>query len=335
MRSGHGQEALLTMLDAVRKRGQAALPAVEQLFGERAAAMVMRLAANVDSYRKGLEDLNDTEKIGERNKAADAAEAQTLHVQMQQLGEVWGDLTEKLGVMLIPALTKVLNSLKEGIGWVSEFTQAHRGLVLAIGAAAAGFAAFAAASVGLKLVKMVFVDMVGAVVQGVGMIRTAFTALTVVANLNPVILGITVGVVALGAAAFLVWKNWDKVKAFFLSLKPAIQPVIDWLMSVGAKIGAIVHGIGSAMAGVGRFFHLGGTTHAAPASAAGGAMAAGGAAATAAVATKTVNSKVERHITVNAHGVGLKEVADMISQKVQDALKSIEGQALNHSYDLR
>lgn len=102
----------------------------------------------------------------------------------------------------------------------------------------------------------------GKMVAWAGMALTAFKTLAVFMLTNPIGIALT----ALTAAGFLLWQNWDKVKAGLLAvweaikstaiaafdaIKSAVGSVIDWLAEKTAWIFATVDKVKAAAAGIG------------------------------------------------------------------------------------
>ena len=100
--------------------------------------------------------------------------------------------------------------------------------------------------VGFNLGALAFGAVAGAVMNFVTALRAgygAMAALNLVMSANPVGL-IIIGIAALIAIGVLLWKNWDKVKAAWTSLKNWIASGVDWLVD---KFGPLIEVLKFAM----------------------------------------------------------------------------------------
>ncbi|AOY00098.1 tape measure protein [Jeongeupia sp. USM3] len=73
------------------------------------------------------------------------------------------------------------------------------------------------------------------------MLRTAAMAMMIFAAANPVLLAVVAAVVLLAGAAYLLWRHWDKVSAFFADFFPNLWRLagyaIGYLVGLFAKFG--------------------------------------------------------------------------------------------------
>lgn len=116
---------------------------------------------------------------------------QTTASKVQQLKNSFVELGVRLGEILLPIVKKVVDGLKGFTNWLSSLDKGTRVVVL-------GFIGFTAA------IAPVLIGL-GNLITAVGTLSVALAGL----NLNPVVLGITAGVAAIGAlgAAIALTKN--------------------------------------------------------------------------------------------------------------------------------
>lgn len=100
----------------------------------------------------------------------------------------------------------------------------------------------------IRLGTLLFASVVGAIgtfVTALGAGFTAMEAFNLVLMMNP-IGAVIIGITALAAAAFLIWKYWKPIKGFFKDLWSGIVGFFSWAW---VKIKPIVDAIGKAMSG--------------------------------------------------------------------------------------
>lgn len=259
-------------LEAMQK---ARIPIVQQLAAQlgKSEKQIINMAANgkiaFKDYRKALEALTAE---GGRFAGAMDKRGKTINGQFQQLTNVLSrlapigaELWEKL------ALNQKISRLIDGVDKLTKrflaLPESMKNLII--------YGALAVAALGP------IVLVVGHIITAVGGLLMVFSripailggAITVIVNLakvlrflwmvfamNPIGLVIT-ALVALGAAAYLLIKHWDKVKSFFEavweSIKSAfqsgvagamlvLQPLLDAVNTVVDGVGRVANAAGSA-----------------------------------------------------------------------------------------
>ena len=200
----------------------------------------------MDKYKKHLKEMkNATGATGDALKKmgeTDAAKFNKALVRLQNAGIKFGAAVLPV---ITPMVTKLGNAISKAGKWFSSLSKEQqnmivKGLMVAavlgpmlkiiggvttkVGGAISFFGKFgkameAAGSFGGALVKMF--PIAGRAILGVGKVFATVGKLFLT---NPIGIAIT----AIGIAAVLLWKNWDKVK-------PHLKPVFD-LMKKGAEV---------------------------------------------------------------------------------------------------
>lgn len=153
-----------------------------------------------------------TDNVGEMNKAF----AETDEGKLQQVKNTLGDVGERLGHMLLPALASVANWLNDkvmpGVEKIVQFLEGHP-----------IFAKIAVAITGLLVVGGPLLIFIGALVSAIGSIMTIIPALSgAFAALAGPIGWVVAAIAAAIAIGIALYKNWDKIKAKAAEIKAAI-----------------------------------------------------------------------------------------------------------------
>lgn len=175
-----------------------------------------------------------TENVGNMNQAF----LETDEGKMAQLKNTLGDIGERLGAVLLPALGQMATFISESImpkvEQLMAFIEAHP----VIGKIAVGLTALLAVMGPLLII-------IGALISAVGTIMTALGSLSgVFASLSGPI-GVAILVIGLLiAAGIALYKNWDKIKAKAAELAANISAKFNALKT---KVKTIFTAIANAM----------------------------------------------------------------------------------------
>lgn len=231
------QFAILEVFEKIQNlKPEKQTEALIRLFGNDAGPKMMKLANNVGEYKRQLALVNGQEK-GSMNKeyqkriTSSAAQFQLFKNSVTKLSVTFGN-------SLLPTFNKAvvwLRALTEKLG---KFIEKNPVLVEQVGKIAAGFAAVALVGGSLSMivggVASTF-GMVAKVVSGVikvfSVLGKVFQAIRLIIMLGggPILLIIA----AIGVAAFLIYKYWDQIKAFFIRLWNGIKAIFkatwEWI----------------------------------------------------------------------------------------------------------
>lgn len=217
---------------------------LKELFGEEgvAGAQILMKAATggaIEEFRKGIEGFDAAAAAAASNSNTAGAVA-TFKSSLEELAITVGDVllpplsellqrsTELAGRMSTwaaenPVLVKSLVAVAAGITGVATVVAP---LLRLVGLAAQGFAAFRVAAAGLKV----------AMLASAGAVKAVTAALIA----NPIGL-IVAGVVALVVAGVALWKNWDRVSAFFRRIWERLPgPVQSALRLITAPVRLVI-----------------------------------------------------------------------------------------------
>jgi hypothetical protein len=207
-----------------------------QLFGKEYGDDAAKLASNIEEYRRQLDLVNGADNAPKR----DGSMQREGDIRADQLSARWEmsqnrmfNLSSALGATLRPALIQLVTGFNGVLERVNAWATANPGLVLGILKVAAGIAAlsigfstvalalattlgpFLAVRYGLSLIGIRLPSMIGLLFnlgsKVLPFVGQAFMWLGRLFLANPIGLAIT----AIAAAAYLIYANWDKVKAYF------------------------------------------------------------------------------------------------------------------------
>lgn len=228
------------VLNAVSKLPKAdQLGVMTQLFGKEYGDDAAKLAANIGEYRRQLELVNSTKSSGSMQREGDIR-GEALSARWQMTQNRMFNLSSALGETLRPTLIELVDGFNRIIERVNTWATENPLLVASLLKVAAGIAAlsagfgvialgiagvlgpflavrFALSMMGLKIPSLLGLLRVLAVAFSGGLV-TAIRAVSIALwglAANPVALAIAAVVAVLAGAGYLIYQNWDQVKAYF------------------------------------------------------------------------------------------------------------------------
>ncbi|UYL94073.1 tape measure protein [Geobacillus phage vB_GthS_PK5.1] len=217
------------------------LAALSTIFGtEAASGMLTVIEAGPEKFDELTKSLQNS--AGASQEAAQKMK-DNLKGSLEELQGAFETAQITIGNALAPAIEKVAGYIKNLIDWFNNLSPSAQKTIATIGAVAAVLATLGA-GIGVIL------GVIGMAASGIGALSTAFgTVAGVISKAGGMIglfsktLGFITGPVGIAIAAIaglitigvLVYKNWDKIKAFLLAtwnaIKAAAKVVWDGLKS--------------------------------------------------------------------------------------------------------
>lgn len=233
----HGKNPFEAAMTSIMKATKGDQKAIGELFSDMQVQNFLRpMIQNWDEYKR----------IKEKALKADGtldADFQkmlgTAKIQMDGFGNAMDRLKISIGTSIEPALGRLVGAITPAISRLETFINNNRdmvGTVLvvggAVGALAAGVLAVGAAFAGISWVYLT-------AVAGFAAIGTAFSALGALFVANP----IGLAAIAIGAAAALIYTNWEPIRGFFTGLfndiKTTATSAIEWIIQKIQAIGRL------------------------------------------------------------------------------------------------
>lgn len=229
------------VLDAINKLPKDnQLAVATQLFGDEFGDDASNLANNIAEYRRQLELANGAAGDGSMQREADIR-AELMSARLQTAKNNAFNLSATLGETLRPTLVELIESFNSVVSRVNDWVKANPELAGQILKTVAGVAALAA---GFGAVTLGMASFLGPFamaryaltvfgIKGAGLasvlLNLGKVALPVVWKgilligralmMNPIGLAVT----AIAGAAYLIYKNWDRVGPYFLGLWAEIK----------------------------------------------------------------------------------------------------------------
>lgn len=214
---------------------------------------VLALIQNMGKYR-AIRDRIKTGSGGTVDAAFGQREAEDASIAWNSFRGTLSELAITLGATLLPSATAFLGTVNTMIQSVSSWARANPGLASGIASLVTWFIAGKIALGGLQFG-------FGSILKFVGSARTVFAqASTIFGGLrnaalllgngvvraglmmlaNPMVLAIVAIGVAIGVLAYLVYTNWDKIKAAFATGKAWVLDVMHALPGQLTAIGGMM-----------------------------------------------------------------------------------------------
>lgn len=222
---------VMARLQRVPKAAQAGT--LTQLFGSESVAAIAPLLTQLDTLRANFGKVADAQAYAGSMEAEYASRAATTSNALQLASNNASALKIVVGTQLLPTITSLAGKLGAGALRLQAFARRHPNLIRLVALLGAGLA-------GLMFV----LGGLGFVVAG---LIAPFTLLAPVAaafgmGLLPIV-GIALAIVAviglLGAAGYLLWSRWDKIKGDMAGVWQSIKGAFGGgIASIAALLGS-------------------------------------------------------------------------------------------------
>jgi TP901 family phage tail tape measure protein len=242
-----GVENMVTQLDKLKKLSmEKRLQVLTRIFGEEGGRVADLIARNgVDGYNKALQAMDAEASLAQRIDIATSS----FRANIEALGGTITNMLAAVGKPVAEMFTPVMQSMNEFVGGpLMAFIERNETAMKVVGglaAAATGIFALGAGFAGIAWMSGIaasgFVSLYATALRLWPMLTfLGGTVLPMVANailvvgraalLNPIGLAIT----AIAGAAFLIYKNWEPIKGFFVGLFDSIRATVassfEWIV---------------------------------------------------------------------------------------------------------
>ncbi|MHA1302198.1 MAG: phage tail tape measure protein [Candidatus Heimdallarchaeaceae archaeon] len=174
------------------------------------------VTTNAEDFASAIETV--TNSTGKTNKAFDEmskSKGVALQKMIQTLKNALIKLGDTIGPYITPLIEKIGQKIGEFVSWFQSLDPRWQKIILGIVAALAA---------------------VGPVLMVIGTAMIFLNAVMAASPVTWIVLGIVAALAALIAIGILVWKNWDKIKQFFINLwdkvKNAFKTAWEWIKNM-------------------------------------------------------------------------------------------------------
>lgn len=228
---------VLEKLAALSPDRQASL--LTQLFGSESVAAIAPLLTKLDDLKRNFKELGDQQFYAGSMDKEYAARASTTAHALNQMRNNASALAVEVGSGLLPAIKEISNRLSYAAQHVRNFAAAHPRAAKVVSFLAVGLAAviglFGALALGVAAIVGPFALLqfalagagalfAGPLIAGIAGAAAATWGFTAALLANP-ITWIVVGVVALAAAAFLIYRNWGAISTWWAGIWTRIKEI--------------------------------------------------------------------------------------------------------------
>lgn len=182
-----------------------------------------------------------TDNVGNMNSVF----AQTNEGKIQQLKNSLGDIAERLGAVLLPALAQAAN-------WISTTVMPQVERLITFIEAHPVIAKIAVGLTGLLVVGGPLLIFIGALISAIGTIMTSLSGLSTALTFITSPVGLVIAAIAAAIAiGIILYKNWDKIKAWAIKTWTAISNAITLrVLLVKAKVLSIFNSLRNTVVGI-------------------------------------------------------------------------------------
>ena len=253
-------EGMLKFMDTLGKMDkQARMVKIEKLFGKGGPADVAGIlsAEGLAGYKKISAEMAHQADLNKRAKASLGG----MKAMMEALGGTVENVGAALGESFAPEIKQLTGWLTDVASKVQDWAAKNSTLVRTITGGVLSVGAFMVVTGGLMMAWGAGVTVIGRVVVVFNFMKNAINnvrAAVTLARTVMMMFGITskiavasTGIGLLIVAAVLIYEHWDKIKSFFIdlwpSVKPYIQPLLDFFTKLWQTISDVASGMGRAL----------------------------------------------------------------------------------------
>lgn len=194
-----------------------------ELFGSEALPVVMQYSQGLDTLTKNLNAVSDSKKYAGSMEAEYAARAATTANNIQLAKNAMAALGITIGNVLLPGINSMLGSFNGVMGSVQKWSQANPGLSSGLVKIAVGAIAIVGGLSALSIGLIAVFGPMMLVGRAFGVVALAAKGMSMALLTNP----ITWIVLAIAAAALLIYKNWAPISSFFVGIWNSIKTAFN------------------------------------------------------------------------------------------------------------
>lgn len=207
--SQDAQGAIVSFLEKV-KTAPDTVGLLNKLFGMEYGDDIAKLVSGLDEYKKAIKLVSDQTayagSVEKEYKTRSETTANALILMQNNLNR----LAVTFGSIFLPMINEALVPLQGFATGVAAWVKANPDLARTLGIVAIAVTGFMAAIGAIGLIG-------GTIISGLGMIGGAIAALA-----SP----ITLIIAAIASMGYLIYRNWDQVKAAFAPVMAAMGPLV-------------------------------------------------------------------------------------------------------------
>ncbi|MBF4456791.1 phage tail tape measure protein [Acinetobacter sp. SK-43] len=194
-----------------------------ELFGSEALPVVMQYSQGLDTLTKNLNAVSDSKKYAGSMEAEYAARAATTANNIKLAQQAMAALGITIGNVLLPGINSMLGSFNGVMGSVQKWSQANPGLSSGLVKIAVGTIAIVGGLSALSIGLIAVFGPMMLVGRAFGVVALAAKGMSMALLTNP----ITWIVLAIAAAALLIYKNWAPISSFFVGIWNSIKTAFN------------------------------------------------------------------------------------------------------------
>lgn len=208
-------------IQKLEKHEQVAI--TNELFGSEALPIVMQYSQGLDTLKKNLNAVSDAKVYAGSMEAEYAARAATTANNIQLAKNHMAALGITIGNVLLPGINSMLGSFNGVMGSVQKWSQANPGLSSGLVKIAVGAIAIVGGLSALSIGLIAVFGPMMLVGRAFGVVALAAKGMSMALLTNP----ITWIVLAIAAAALLIYKNWAPISSFFVGIWNSIKTAFN------------------------------------------------------------------------------------------------------------
>ncbi len=235
-------ETLITFIERLKTlpKGQQ-FDAIVKIFGQEWSGAFLNASSNLDKLKQNLKSAGEQSTNLTKLQFEAKAMSNSFQGMMTSFKNQSAELGKNIGMALLPSINSLLKTLNPLLVRVVQFTRTHpqvtKWIVAALGIAAVVSPVLALAS---------------GVAGFIAIIPLLKAGLVVIAAMAAPIAIVVAKVAAVAAMAYLIYKNWGSISAFFTNLwNSAKQSVSDYVQYQGYRLNDAMHSTWEFIEGIG------------------------------------------------------------------------------------